>query len=339
MAANRPAGDIVAAGSLDDIFVFDALSLFYCLEDRYAAQVLEAGVNAMNVTFATEESWDDTQRALESGLARIAKSPYLTLATNVAEIEQARRIGKVAVIPGTQGSRMLEYDISRLDAMYEAGIRFLGLAYTGPTLFADGCGERRNAGLSTYGEELIAAVNEKPIMLDLSHCGHKTRSEAVLLARAPVCTHSNAFSVNANDRNTKDEVAKAIALKGGVMGVCCLPKSVRPATPTIDDVITHHRHYINLVGEDHVGLGLDFTDGLRATGKPFSAGTVRWRTLRPDIFGTPEEFFTMSYPDGFASIGDLPNFTRALFESGYSGETIAKTMGGNWLAAFERFVG
>src|SRR5690606_35054419 len=138
-------------------------------------------------------------------------------------IERARSSGKVAVIPGTQGSRMLESDIRRIDDLVERGIRFFGLAYTGPTLFADGCGERRDAGVSSYGQELIAAINEKPLMLDLSHCGHRTRSDAVLMARAPVCTHSNSFSVNANDRNTKDEVAQTIALKGGVMGVCCLP--------------------------------------------------------------------------------------------------------------------
>ena len=90
-----------------------------------------------------------------------------------------------------------------------------GLAYTGATLFADGCGEKRDAGLSFLGEELIAAVNETPMILDLSHTGHRSRAEAVPLARAPVCTHSNAWHHVPNDRNTRDETVQAIVAKGG----------------------------------------------------------------------------------------------------------------------------
>ncbi|MCX5590306.1 membrane dipeptidase [Alcaligenes endophyticus] len=320
-------------------FIFDGLSLFYTLTEPYSENILKAGVNAMNVTFAADEDWDTTLRNLERGLNQIEASPYLKLAVTTQDIWQAKAENKVAVIPGTQGSRMLEHRMENLDVLFRYGVRFFGLAYTGATLFGDGCGERRDAGVSSYGHELIDAVNELPMMLDLSHCGHSTRLQAAQRARAPVCTHSNSYTVNPNDRNTHDETALLIAQKGGVMGMCCLPKSVSPVAPSLETLLEHQDHYLALIGDEHIGLGLDFTEGLKSTGKPFSAGSVRWRTLRPDIFGTVDEFFTMPYPAGLAGIADLPNYTQALIDRGYTHDQIKGFLGGNWLRAFEKFIG
>lgn len=320
-------------------FIFDGLSLLYCLTEPYAENVLKAGVNAMNVTFATDEDWDATLRYLEDGLTLIEKSPYLRLAMTVEDIERANAEQKVAVIPGTQGSRMLEHRIEDIDVLFDYGIRFFGLAYTGATIFADGCGELRDAGVSSFGVDLIEAVNELPMILDLSHCGHRTRLEAAKIARAPVCTHSNSYTVTPNDRNTKDETARLIAEKGGVMGICCLPKSVKPEGATLSDLMVHHDHYVSELGEQHVGLGLDFVEGLKKGGKIFSPGSKRWRTLRPDIFGTVDEFFTMPYPEGISEVAHLPNLTQALFDRGHTKDQVAGFLGENWKRAFARFVG
>mgnify|MGYP002663200424 CR=1 FL=1 len=81
-------------------------------------------------------------------------------------------------------------------------------------MFGDGCGERRDAGVSFLGRDLIAAMNEVDMILDLSHAGHRTRAEATELAKWPVCTHSNAYDLLPNDRNTKDETIRAIAETG-----------------------------------------------------------------------------------------------------------------------------
>ena len=209
--------------------VFDCLGLFYVLDEPYATRCLEAGVNVCNVTFALESTWDQTMSAVDEGFAKIEASPVLALARNTVEIEAAMAAGRLAVIPGTQGSSMIGKELARVGILARLGFRFFGLAYTGATLFADGCGEKRDAGLSFLGEELIAAVNETAMILDLSHTGHRSRAEAVPLARAPVCTHSNAWHHVPNDRNTKDETVRAICTKGGMMGACCLPLSVSPA--------------------------------------------------------------------------------------------------------------
>lgn len=332
-------GPAIAQASLEarrftqETFVFDCLSLFYVLDEPWAERCLRAGVNAANVTFGTEQSWDDAHRNFDVGLGKIAKSSHLALATNGAEIEQARRQGKLAVIVGTQGSAMVDLGFHRLRTMTRMGMRYFGLAYTGATLFADGCGEKRDAGLSFAGEDLVDAANELGLILDLSHAGHRARAEGAARARHPVCTHSNAYAVCANDRNTRDETARVIAEKGGIMGVCGLPRSVKAADPTLDDMLDHGDHWIRTVGIEHVGIGLDFTEGLKAA-KVLMPATILWRTRRPDIFGTVDEFMTQDYPRGLSTILDLANFTQGLFDRGYTREQTAAVLGGNWLRHF-----
>lgn len=321
-----------------ETLVFDCLSLYYLLDEPYAERALEGGVNATNVTFGTESTWDQMCASMESGLEKIEKSAVLMQATSSDDILRAQKAGKLAVIMGTQGSMMVDRDLYRLEIMARLGLRFFGLAYTGATLFADGCGELRDAGVSFLGRELIDAVNRLPLLLDLSHCGHRTRAEATELARAPVCTHSNAYGLNANDRNTKDPTVKAIIAKGGAIGVCALPKPVKAADATVEDMLDHCDYFVKLVGDGHVGIGLDFIEGYKADGK-ILPDSRRWRTYRPDIFGTVDEFLTLSYPRGLSTILELPNYTQGLFDRGYTEAQVAGLLGGNWLRVFREKIG
>ena len=318
--------------------VWDCLSLFYILDEPYTQQALEGGVNVTNCTFGTEEDWNTCLRNFELGLEKIEKSPLLKLALTSEDILVAQREGKLAIVIGTQGSAMLDQEVYRLEILYRLGLRIFGLAYTGPTMFADGCGERRDAGLTFLGTELIDAVNRLNLILDLSHVGHRSRAESVELADAPVCTHSNSYTVNANDRNTKDGTARAIAAKGGVMGVCGLPRTVWPRNATLDRLIDHVDYYVKLLGARHVGFGCDFVAAYKAS-KRILPASVRWRTLRPDIFGTVDEFVSQSYPEGLTEIRELPNFTQRLFDRGHSEQDIAAIMGGNWLRIFRQRYG
>ena len=318
--------------------VWDCLSLYYILDEPYAQQALEGGVNVTNVTFGTEEDWETVLRNTEKGLQKIARSPLLRLATCADDVLQAQREGRLAVVMGTQGSAFIEKELYRVELLYRLGLRICGLAYTGGTLHADGCGETRDAGLSFLGIELIEIVNALPMWLDLSHCGHRTRAEATKIARAPVCTHSNAYGLNPNDRNTKDETAQAIVAKGGMLGICGLPKTVWPQDATLDRMIDHVDYYDKLIGDHNVGFGCDFVAAYKASGAILPA-SKRWRTYRPDVFGTVDEFLTQSYPQGLTQIRELPNLTQRLFDRGYSEAEVAGVIGGNWLRVFRNLVG
>jgi len=321
-----------------ETLVWDCLSLYYILDEFYAQQSLDGGVNVVNATFGTEDEWETVIRNFEQGLQKIEKSPLLKLALCADDILQAKKQGKLAIVIGTQGSSFIEKELYRVELLYRLGLRICGLAYTGGTLHADGCGERRDAGVSFLGRDLIDIVNRLPMWLDISHCGHRTRAEAVQLARAPVCTHSNAYGLNPNDRNTTDETAKAIVAKGGMLGVCGLAKTVWPQDATLKHIVDHIDYYSKLIGPQNVGFGCDFVAAYKASGVILPA-SKRWRTLRPDVFGTVDEFLTLSYPEGLAQIRELPNLTQTLFDRKYSESEIAGIMGANWLRVFKQWVG
>jgi microsomal dipeptidase-like Zn-dependent dipeptidase len=343
-----PATAIATDAALDErarlfhqrTLVFDGLSIAYVLDEKYAQRCLEGGVNATNVTFALEEGWSQALRNFETYLAKIDKSALLMLCRNADDVLAAQRKGRLGVVIGTQGASMLEGELWRLELLVRLGLRFLGLAYTTANAFGDGCGEKRDAGLTYLGEELIALANTLPLMIDLSHCGHRTRAEATALARAPVCTHSNADAVRANGRNTRDETVKAIAAKGGVIGVCGLPQSLSDETPTLDELLRHVDHLVRLVGSNHVGFGMDYVESYQDQPSVVAPpSVVTWRTRRPDIFGPLSAFGRQSYPDGVASVRKLANLTQGLFARNYSESDVAAIMGGNWLRALRAFCG
>lgn len=318
--------------------VFDCLSLNYILDEFYSERALAGGVNATNVTVVFDVDWDAALAGIENCLERVEKNPLLALAICADDVLAAREAGKLAIILGTQGSIMVDKHLYRVEIMHRLGLRYFGLAYTAATLFADGCGEERDGGLTFLGRELVDFVNRLPLILDLSHSGHRARAEGAARANAPVCTHSNAYSINKNDRNTRDETAKVIAGKGGILGICGLPMSVWPQNPTIEHMLDHLDHYVGLLGPQHVGIGLDFTEAYQAE-KQILPESRRWRTLRPDIFGTVDEFLTQQYPSGLSTIRQLPNFTQGLFDRGYSEAQIAGFLGDNWLRHFRSVIG
>jgi membrane dipeptidase len=338
--------DIIADGHAlalhQDALVFDGLAISYVLDEKFTQRCLEGGVNAANVTFALEENWDKTLNNFERYLAKIDKSPLLALCRTADEVVAAKKKGRLGIVIGTQGASMIQAgeEFWRLDTMVRMGLRFLGLAYTTANALGDGCGEKRDAGLTYLGEELIQRANELPIMIDLSHCGHRTRAEAAVIARAPVCTHSNSDALRPNNRNTADATVKAMAAKGGVIGVCGLPQSLSDTTPTLEDLLTHLDHFVGLVGAEHVGIGMDYVEAYQEQASVVAPpSVVYWRTRRPDIFGSLASFGRQSYPTGVDSVRKLPNLTQSLLQRSYTPAQVQSLLGGSWLQAMRRFCG
>jgi membrane dipeptidase len=321
-----------------ECLILDGLTPFYTLDEPYTASLLEGGVNAALLSVASDATWDMVIQRTGTALEKIEKSPHLMLATCAADFRAAKSQGKVAMMMVTQAMDMIGQDLKRVGIMHRLGFRILGLCYTFANQFADGCGERRNAGVNFFGRDLIAAVNELPMMLDLSHSGHQTSLEGAQLARAPCATHANAYAVNANDRNKKDEVLKLIAAKGGVVGLCGLPRSVHHPDPTLEHMLAHLDHLIDAMGVEHVGLGLDYVEGFKKAGHVLPQSR-RNRTLRPDIFGSVDDFLNQDYPRGLEDIRKLPNLTRAMVERGYDEQKVKWVLGESWVQAIEANIG
>lgn len=321
-----------------DALVVDGLTPVYVLDEPYTASLLEGGIGAGFLSVASEATWDFTLARIEMCLTKIERNPLLQLATCAEDLRRARRAGKVALMMVTQSAEMIGDQLNRLGILYRLGLRVLGLAYTFANPYGDGCGERRNAGLTFLGQDLVAAVNELPMMLDLSHAGARTSFEAAGLAKAPCITHGNAYTVLANDRNKHDETLRIVAEKAGVIGLCALPRSVKHPEPAVADMMVHLDYLLSLMGEGAVGLGLDHVEGFKDAGFIMPQAR-RNRTLRPDIFGSVQDFLEVQYPRGIETIRETPNLTQAMLDRGYSEARIRAVLGGNWLAAVERHVG
>jgi membrane dipeptidase len=123
-----------------------------------------------------------------------------------------------------------------------------------------------------------------------------------------------------------------------MIGVCALPRAVKARGPSLHHMLDHIDHIARLVGPTHVGLGLDLMEGYREN-KTVSPALLRRRTLRPDIFGSMEDFFNDELPHGFKSISSLSALTQGLVDRGHNEDEIAAILGGNWLRTVETFIG
>ena len=322
----------------DQAVVLDGLTPYYTLDEPYTSSLIEGGINGAFLSVVSDATWDATLQRTETALEKIEKSPLLMHATSAADFRKAQAEGKVAMMLVTQAVDMIGSDLKRVGIMHKLGFRILGLCYTFANLCGDGCGERRNAGLSFLGRDLIAAVNELPMMLDVSHSGHQTSFEAVELATRPCITHANAYAVVANDRNKKDEVLKIVAAKGGVIGLCGLPRSVYHPDPTLAHMLDHLDHLVKTMGAAHAGLGLDYVEGFKKAGYVLPQSR-RNRTLRPDIFGSVDDFLNQEYPRGLEDIRKARNLTQGMLDRGYAAENIRHVLGESWLRAIQKNIG
>jgi membrane dipeptidase len=243
--------------------------------------------------------------------------------------------GKCGVIVGFQNAKAISDDIRLLELFYELGLRVMQLTYNERNLVGDGCGELSNAGLSNFGKEVIRELNRLGVLIDLSHTGIQTTLEAIEYSEAPVAfTHANARAVYDTARNKTDEEIKALAQKGGVIGINAFPDFVKEEAPSIEDLLNHVEYTANLVGIENIGIGLDFIEGRTREQSTDLRGKV-WDhdsyALRPDLWKTD-----FRYPNGIESIRDLPNLRSGLQRRGFSERDVEKILGLNFLGLMKK---
>jgi membrane dipeptidase len=233
------------------------------VDDGALRVIRESGLTAINVTVTgAVEDWDETVSGIAWLTGEAARLPkHLVVARTAAELAAARRQQRLALILGSQGSLGLGRELGRIDVLADLGLRVFQLTYNRGDLVGDGCLEPRDAGVTTFGKEVIARLDQRRIAIDLSHCGARTTREAIALSKRPVLiTHSGCSAVFAHPRNKDDATLKALADKGGVLGIYLMPFLGRPAAggpSTAAMALDHIEHAIKVCGEDHVGIGTD----------------------------------------------------------------------------------
>ena len=174
------------------------------------------------------------------------------------DIDAAKAAGKVGMIMGLQNAEQFE-TVADVRFFYELGLRCAQLTYNSQNAIGSGSTDRVDGGISDFGAEIIAAMNETGMLVDVSHCGARTTLDAIDVSATPIAiTHSNCRALCDHPRNKSDEAIVALARKGGVMGITGVRMFVKKSDPTgIGDMVDHIEHVRNLVGVEHVGIGSD----------------------------------------------------------------------------------
>lgn len=308
-------------------------------DDLYIQKLKHSGVTAINHTVAATEDTIGAMRSIVDWWRVYARYPDdIIVGKTFDDIARAKNEGKVAIFFGFQGTDAMGEHLYLYEIFHALGVRFVQLTYQLRNLVGDGCGEPANAGLSRYGKDVVRELNRLGVVIDLSHVGVRSTLEAIELSRDPVMiSHSAARTLCDTVRNKTDEEIKALAARGGVIGIP--PKSgFLSATglkrgASIDDYIDHIDYIVDLVGIDHVGVGTDVGDERKYTPE----GLLQFHKLYPEVAIIDGDFRTdRMHATGLQSPADLGNLTVALGRRGYGGEDIVKIMGGNFTRLFSR---
>jgi membrane dipeptidase len=145
----------------------------------------------------------------------------------------------------------------------ELGVGVVQLAYNTANSVGSGCYESHDGGLTDFGREVVYEMNRVGMLIDLSHVGAKTSEDAIHASKRPVAySHCCPAALKDHPRNKTDAQLRQIADNGGFVGVTMFPPFLpRGAQSTIDDYLDVIDYTINVVGEEQVGIGTDFTQG------------------------------------------------------------------------------
>lgn len=263
------------------------------------------------------------------------------LARSADDVVRIHKAGKIASLIGLEGGHAIENSLGLLRMYYSLGARYMTLTHSDTIEWADAAtDEPRHGGLNAFGEEVVQAMNELGMLVDISHVSADTMRHVLRVTRSPViASHSSAYAVAPHPRNVPDDVLQMLRENGGVVMVnfysaYIVPESARaranvfdverelaqrfpdpddyakafeewrdqhPIVPgTIHDLIDHIDHIVKVAGIDHVGLGSDYD-------------------------GVP------MLPDQLDDVSTYPNITQALLDRGYSDDEVRKILGGNML--------
>jgi len=265
----------------------------------------DSGINVFHISIGTggPDAYLETLQFLSGYNSFLARhDAWFERVDTPARLDAIKASGKVGLILGIQNSEHFR-KADDVDYFYGLGQRVSQLTYNARTLIGNGSTERRDEGLSDFGVSIVERMNKLGMAVDVSHCGDKTTLDAFEVSKKPVLiTHSNCRALNPNHPRCKtDEAIKAMAAKGGVMGITMERLFVGSGSSvTMENVLDHVDHAVKTAGIEHVGIGTDVDldgrdrgaarkkndlDGVEYTRKIYNLteGLIRRRYSKPDI--------------------------------------------------------
>jgi membrane dipeptidase len=317
----------------EDSIIIDGLMI-----SRWSRSVFEhmhrGGLTAINCTCSVWEGFHDTMRNIAQWKAWFEEhSDILLQVHSTADIRRAKAEHKVGIILGWQNTTGFEDRIEFLPLFRDLGVRVMQLTYNTQNWVGTGCWESRDGGLSDFGLQVVHRMNDLGILIDLSHVGPKTSEDAIRHSKRPVAvTHGCPAALKPHARNKTDEQLRLLAEHGGFAGYATYtPFMPSGDQSTVDDCLDGIEHFVSILGEDHVGIGTDFTQDQDTAFFAYlgaDKGTGR-RVVSSGMATVPPQ------PKGLEKIENFPNLTAAMLARGWSETKVRKIMGENWL----RFLG
>lgn len=247
-----------------DRLVMDAMGE---LRPEYEASLirdmLASGMDSITITLCDPKP--EGALALELALDSLlqhdrylaSKPEFFVKATSVKNVDAARRSGKMAVFYLFQNTVQFGRDLDRVDVFHRLGLRNCQLTYNTKNHAGVGCWEE--GGLTPFGRELIGRMNARRMLIDLSHANMETMAQTIALSKVPVhVSHTACMAVHPNRRNTTDENLRALASRGGVVGICQMrPFLTTKKAQNLHAYFDHILHAIKVCGIEHVCIGSD----------------------------------------------------------------------------------
>lgn len=275
--------------------------------------------------------WLDVIHDIGMRSCDIAHQDFIIKGHNLEDIFRAKREGKIAWFISLESATMIENELDRIEILYGLGARMMGITYSESNSLGCGLKEKSDGGLTTFGKAAVERMNKIGMAIDVSHTGDQTAIDVIEASSKPIfISHIGARSLWNMKRLKPDDVLKACAAKGGVIGIEAAPHTTitkRHTRHGIDSYMEHFEYIKDLVGIEHVTFGPDtlYGDHVGLHGLFSKAMSIAENTAG-------DHFEHVPYVEGLENLTEASwNIVRWLIKHGYSDEDMRKVLGGNTL--------
>jgi membrane dipeptidase len=285
-----------------------------------------AGVNYVSINVAFDVvPWEACAKPIYGYHKQLeGMSSQVIIAKSVADIEAAKKAGKLAVSFDIEGTNALNGDIGMVSTYHDLGVRQMLFAYNLNNEAAGGCHDN-DQGLTNFGKDVVREMNRVGMLVDCSHVGRRSSLEMMEYAQQPVVfTHSNPAALCQHQRNISDEQIRKCAETGGVIGVNGMGIFLGDNDVSPETFANHICYIADLVGPAHVGFGLDFKPKQKSA--PNLGAILR---SRPDYWPKGQKYGTVGMK--LFSPANMAEVVVILYQRGWSSSELAGFLGGNFM--------
>jgi len=308
-------------------------NLQYCNWSRNIFQInREANLDAVHVTLVYHEDYDEfVQRTKEWKKFFNENSDLIFLGRNFKDIEKANLEKKTAIFFGFQNCSPIEDNIALVEKVHEHGCRFMQLTYNNQSLLATGCYEKNDSGVTNFGREAIKEMNRVGVVIDMSHSAEKSTFDAIEISEKPIAiTHANPSFWYKAIRNKSNDLLKALASSGGMLGLSLYPHHLKDGSNcTLENFCEMTAKTAEIMGVKNIGIGSDL-----CINHPDSVvewmrnGT--WTKTKNYGEGSKKTPGFPKQPDWFLDARGFNNLEIGLNKIGFNEDETNGILGNNW---------